>query len=137
MNYFLAGNSRGNFAKDSNTRTTSNQSSFSQKKHSSLPLRMPRGSSGTPRGPSGTPRISSGVPRGSPTPHPTPATRSAEKLLPLVTNDLVLAQGSQRALVLTQGGDRCNDYQLQIERRIINKHDLKKADPHLAKVLSF
>lgn len=75
-----------------------------------------------------------GTPRGSPIPPPAAASKSSEKLLPLVTNDLVLAQGSQRALVLTQGGSRCNDYQLQIERRIINKHDMKKTNQHFGKV---
>ena len=73
-------------------------------------------------------------PRGSPTPPPAAASKSSEKLLPLVTNDLVLAQGSQRALVLTQGGNRCNDYQLQIERKIINKHEMKKTNQHFGKV---
>jgi len=75
-----------------------------------------------------------GTPRGSPIPSPAGASKSSEKLLPLVTNDLVLAQGSQRALVLTQGGSRCNDYQLQIERRIINKHDMKKTNQYFGKV---
>ena len=85
-------------------------------------------SSLNPRVSSGPPRLSSaGVHRGSPVSFSSSTTMSTEKLLPLVTNDLVLAQGSQRTLVLTQGGSRCNDYQLQIERNIINKYDLKKA----------
>ena len=46
-------------------------------------------------------------------------TSPEERLLPLVKNELVLAEGSQRTLVLTQGGGRCNDYQLRVERRIL------------------
>ena len=149
VNLFSAGTSRVNSATktDGTDGTTSNGSSPSIQKCSPRP-KMSRGSSGTPRGSSGTarmpsrtprvssgpPRLSSGTPRGPPVPNSLSALRSPEKLLPLVTNDLVLAQGSQRALVLTQGGGRCNDYQLQIERRIINKCDLKKSNAQLGKV---
>jgi len=122
-----AGSSRANSATDRTAGTTFDRSSSSQRKCSPRTFRNPRRSSRTTFG-------SSGTPRGSPVQLLVSASRSPEKLLPLVTNDLVLAQGSQRALVLTQGGSRFNDYQLQIERRIINKHDLKKANAQFGKV---
>lgn len=74
------------------------------------------------------------TPRGSPVPLPSPTSKSSEKLLPLVKNDLVLAQGSQRTLVLTHGGSRSNNYQLKIERRIIDKHESRKNNPLVNKV---
>ena len=105
------------------------------REHSARAGVMPSGSSGITRRSFRTPRGSSGTFRQSPlTLPPTSALKSPEKLLPLVRNDLVLAQGSQRALVLTQGGSRCNDYQLHIERKIINKHDVNKTFRHLGKV---
>lgn len=123
-NFFSAGNSWANSATNGNAGKTASRCSLSQRKHSPGTLTTSRGSLGKTR-------ESSGTPRGSPVPFS--ASRSREKLLPLVTNDLVLAQGSQRALVLTHGGARCNDYQLQIERRLINKHDMKKTNTGLAK----
>ncbi|XP_022788568.1 cyclic nucleotide-binding domain-containing protein 2-like [Stylophora pistillata] len=74
------------------------------------------------------------TPRGSPVPLPSPTSKSSEKLLPLVKNDLVLAQGSQRTLVLTHGGSRSNNYQLKIERRIIDKHESRINNPLVNKV---
>lgn len=109
------------------------RSSSSYRKQSANLRKTPCSSAATTRGTFGTSRGSSGTSRQSPLP-PTAALKSPEKRLPLVTNDLVLAQGSHRALVLTQGGSRCNDYQLEIERRIINKHDLDKHCPHLGQV---
>lgn len=119
----------------SKSTTKSNEKSSMAREHSARAGVMPSGSSGITRRSFRTPRGSSGTFRQSPlTLPPTSALKSPEKLLPLVRNDLVLAQGSQRALVLTQGGSRCNDYQLHIERKIINKHDVNKTFPHLGKV---
>ena len=155
---FSAGTSRASSAtkRDHSDGSSAKQSIPTPRRCSAPPFRKSRGSSGTnrrfsgttrassgtslrsslnPRVSSGPPRLSSaGVHRGSPVSFSSSTSMSAEKLLPLVTNDLVLAQGSQRTLVLTQGGSRCNDYQLQIERNIINKYDLKKAFTQSGKV---
>ncbi|XP_032218241.1 cyclic nucleotide-binding domain-containing protein 2 [Nematostella vectensis] len=40
-------------------------------------------------------------------------------VLPQAHNELVLAQGSHRALVLTQGGARINEVQREVEKRIV------------------
>ena len=154
---FSAGSSRASSAikEDHSDGSPAKQSIPTPRRCSAPPFRKPRGSSGTyrrfsgttrassgtsprsslkPRVASGPPHLSSGIRHGSPVSFSSSTTLSAEKLLPLVTNELVLAQGSQRTLVLTQGGSRCNDYQLQIERNIINKYDLKKAHTQSGKV---